>query len=49
MVMSQSVIELIRNLCLNVFCAGWHLTVNYSLSKWISFNITRTHWRLYFI
>jgi len=26
-VMSQGVIEWILNLCLNVFCVGWHLAV----------------------
>jgi len=28
-VMSQRVIEWIRNLCLNVFCVGWHLAVSH--------------------
>jgi len=33
MVISQRDIELICNLCLNVFCVGSHLAVGYSLIK----------------
>jgi len=31
--MSQRVIESIRNLCLNVFCVGWHLAVTANHSR----------------
>jgi len=33
MVMSQRVIEWIRNLCLNVFCVGWHLAASHKYNS----------------
>jgi len=33
MVMSQRVIERIRNLCSNVFCVAWHLAVSHTYNS----------------
>jgi len=40
----HKVIEWRCDLCLNVFCVGWHLAVTANHSR----KLTRTHWRPYF-